>query len=232
MTTGFSYPTEYFLGEGQSNLQRCLEVSFEAAVTHNIGRIVIFTGAGKGIRLAIDNFLSQERYSSIDVVAVSFPHGSKFTDSTLEHGISEETATYIRAKGVPIVKAHLPFEPIKAHHDSHGILGQDLTLIGNALSIFCGSMSLCVQAALMACDAGEIELGEHVISMTSDTSVLVRASGTRDLLTDFVVREILCKPVLLTIVKSEVPTSSDENEEQLEEVAPLALQDGIDNQDS
>jgi hypothetical protein len=64
-------------------------------------------------------------------------------------------------------------------------------------------MSLCVQAALMACDAGEVEVGEHVIVLTSDTSILVRASGTRDLLTDFIVREILCKPVLLTIIKRE-----------------------------
>jgi hypothetical protein len=60
-----------------------------------------------------------------------------------------------------------------------------------------------VQAALMACDAGEVELGEHVIALTSDTAILVRTSPTERLLTDFIVREVLCKPMRLTVVKSE-----------------------------
>jgi hypothetical protein len=55
----------------------------------------------------------------------------------------------------------------------------------------------------MASDAGYVSLGEHVIAMTSDTSILVRAAGTSRFLTDLIVREILCKPVLLTIGKSE-----------------------------
>jgi hypothetical protein len=45
-------------------------------------------------------------------------------------------------------------------------LAQDLSIVGNALNIFCGSISLCVQAVLMACDAGEVEIGEHVVVMT------------------------------------------------------------------
>jgi hypothetical protein len=42
--------------------------------------------------------------------------------------------------------------------------------------------------------------------MTSDTSILVRAAGTERFLTDLIVREIICKPVLLTIGKSEKPS--------------------------
>ena len=64
-------------------------------------------------------------------------------------------------------------------------------------------MSLCVQAALIASDAGFISLGEHAICMTSDTAILVRTSPTQDFLTDFIVREILCKPIALTIVRHE-----------------------------
>ena len=106
---------------------------------------------------------------------------------------------------VPLIRAHLPFNPISAQYKNHGILGQDLTLIGNALSIFGGSMSLCVQAATMACDAGLLSLGDHVISMTSDTAVVVRTAPTEQLLTDFIVREVLCKPLYLTVGKSEEP---------------------------
>jgi hypothetical protein len=55
----------------------------------------------------------------------------------------------------------------------------------------------------MASDAGHADLGEHVMAMTSDTSILARAAGTERFLTDLIVREIICKPVLLTIGKSE-----------------------------
>jgi hypothetical protein len=69
---------------------------------------------------------------------------------------------------------------------------------------------LCVQAALIACDAGEVEQGEHVIALTSDTAILVRSSPTERLLTDFIIREIICKPMSLTVSKSEnrLPSSS------------------------
>lgn len=64
-------------------------------------------------------------------------------------------------------------------------------------------MSLCVQAALMASDAGYLELGEHAICLTSDTAILARTSPTTDFLTNFIVREILCKPMVLTVMKHE-----------------------------
>ena len=110
---------------------------------------------------------------------------------------------YLASHNIPVVRAHLPFDPIRSHHKDDGILEQDFSLIGNALRIFCGSMSLCVQAVLMASDAGYVDFGEHVLAMTSDTSILARAATTSRFLTDLIVREIICKPVLLTIGKSE-----------------------------
>ena len=64
-------------------------------------------------------------------------------------------------------------------------------------------MGLCVQAVLMACDAGAIPIGEHVIACTSDTAILARATCTTKLLRDFIVREILCKPAVFDIGKKE-----------------------------
>jgi hypothetical protein len=197
---------EYFFNEGISNLEDCLRVAFEAALGHGVDKIVIFTGLGKGPRLAVENFLSRDIYRHIRVVAVTFPQGKEFLDedrNTFTQEISSTEVDFMRLNGVALVRAHLPFDPISAHFRNHGILGQDLTLIGNALSIFCGSMSLCVQATLMACDAGEVILGEHVIALTSDTAILVRAASTARLLTDFIVREILCKPLFLNIGKAE-----------------------------
>jgi hypothetical protein len=204
MTEAFQYPTEYFLQEGKENLSRCLQATFEAALAHNIQKIIIFTAAGQGVRMAIEDYRSQDRFSEIQIIAVTFPSQIEFSvGEPAEHSIQPDMYEYLAVQHVPIVRAHLPFEPIRSHHEGHGILGQDFSLIGNALRIFCGSMSLCVQAVLMASDAGHVDFGEHVIAMTSDTSILVRAAGTSRFLTDLIVREIICKPVLLTIGKSE-----------------------------
>ena len=196
----------YFFHEGKENMEECVRASFEAAVRRNVNTLVIFTAKGEGPKLALQKFLVQPCYEHIKVIAVTFPYGQFFTNAKGERfqmEISHEDREIFKQGDIPIVRAHLPFDPIAAHHKNHGILGQDLTLIGNALSIFCGSMSLCVQAALMACDAGEVPLGEHVISLTSDTAILARISPTERLLTDFIVREIVCKPMGLTIARRE-----------------------------
>jgi uncharacterized protein len=204
MTNEFKYPTEYFLQEGKENLDKCLQSTFKAAVDHSIKKIIIFTSAGKGVMTAVRDYCPQEQFAGIQLIAVTFPNQTEFSagDSS-EHTISKKIGEYLASQNIPIVRAHLPFDPIRSHYKGHGILGQDFSLIGNALRIFCGSMSLCVQAVLMASDAGYVDLGEHVIAMTSDTSILVRAAGTSRFLTDLIVREIICKPVLLTIGKSE-----------------------------
>jgi len=155
------------------------------------------------------------------LIAVTFPSQTQFSagDSS-EHSISPDVAKFLAEHNIPVVRAHLPFDPIRTHYEGHGILGQDFSLIGNALRIFSGGMSLCVQAVLMASDAGHVELGDHVLAMASDTSILVRAAGTARFLKDLIVREIICKPVLLTIGKSE---DADRVLGPLQEDEPLEL---------
>jgi len=104
---------------------------------------------------------------------------------------------------VPIIRAHLPFDPIAPPFGDRGVLAQDLSLVESALNIFGGGMSLCVQAVVLACDAGAVGLGEHVIAMTSDTAILVQAAATTRMLRELVVREILCKPAILSIGRKE-----------------------------
>lgn len=224
MTNAFEYPTEYFLQEGKENLERCLQATFKAAAAHSIKKVVIFTSAGKGVMMALQDYCSQEQFAGIELIAVTFPSQTQFSagDSS-EHTIPSDVCEFLANRNVPIVRAHLPFDPIPTHYKGHGVLGQDFSLIGNALKIFCGSMSLCVQAVLMASDADYVSLGEHVIAMTSDTSILVRAAGTSRFLTDLIVREILCKPVLLTIGKSEKAESALEDSTEKTPATPELL---------
>jgi uncharacterized protein len=202
----FSAPTTYFLEEGRSNLDECLRVSFQAAKQQNIGTIVIFTAKGDGIRQALAEYSSQPDYEHIKLVGVSFPAGKIFKgsdDQPFTIKISQEERQWFAERNVPIVTAHFPFDGLKpAGHDA-GALARDLRLIADALNMFSGSMSLCVQSVALACDAGHIEIGDHVIAMTADTSILATATVTRNMLADLVIREVLCKPVIMTIAHGE-----------------------------
>ena len=198
MSSCFEHNTTYFWQEGKANLHDCLKVSFEAAKRHDITKLVIFTGAGLGVKEAYSDFIQQEENSHMKLVAVTFPLGHPNAHLFLANDLA-----WLEEHAVPLVRAHLPFDPIRTQYAGQGILGQDFCLLGNVLSVFGGSMSLAIQAVLMACDAGFVKKGEHVIALTSDTSILVRSAPTSHLLTDLVVREIFCKPVFLDISKKE-----------------------------
>jgi len=214
----------YFYDEGRAHLKDCLAIAFDAAQRYGIEKVVIFTAKGEGVHFALELIEREPKYKSIKIIAVTFPQGKTFTnrdkpDTRMEVEINSKSRKIFSKAGIPIVRAQLPFDPISASFRDHGILGQDFSLIGNALSIFGGSMSLCVQAGLLACDAGEITWGEHVITVTSDTAIVVRAAPTRHFLTDFVVREILCKPLFLTIGKKEpTPREMSDDAEGLEDL--------------
>ena len=195
----------YFLQEGRDNLSECLKIAFQAARQQSIEKIVIFTARGEGVQMALEQFSSQEENRKIKLVAVTFPQGKEFThdNKPLEVRIPDTAERAFREQGVPIVRAHLPFDPIAPPFPDRGVLAQDLSLVESALNIFGGGMSLCVQSVVLACDAGAIGLGEHVIAMTSDTAILVQAATTRRMLRELVVREILCKPAILSIGRNE-----------------------------
>jgi len=205
MPQQFVTPITYFLQEGRANLSECLKIAFQAAKQQNVKKIVIFTARGEGVRLALENFCAMGEYQGVNVVAVTFPQGKEFTSEgkPLRVEMPEETEILLRDHDVPIIRAHLPFDPIAPPFKDRGVLAQDLSLVESALNIFGGSMSLCVQAVVLACDAGAIGLGEHVVAMTSDTAILVQASTTRRMLRELIVREILCKPAILSIGRNE-----------------------------
>jgi hypothetical protein len=208
MNKQFTTGITYFLQEGRENLQECLRAAFGAAVNHNIQKILIFTAEGLGVSMALDEFCSQPEFSEIKLIAVTFPVGQPFTDAEknpLLIDITQERRERFRERDIPIIRAHMPFDPILPPHRHRGVLGQDLSLVASAFNVFGGSMSLCVQAVVMACDAGEVARSEHVIALTSDTAILAQAAPTRYMLTEFAVREILCKPAIYTIGRKETP---------------------------
>lgn len=207
MQKQFTAQTVYFLQEGRENLRECLTVAFHAAKQQNISKLVIFTARGEGVRMALESFCTQQEFSHIGLIAVRFPAGMMFTDkdrNVLDIEIPAADLDLFKQHNIPIVRAHLPLDPIAAFYKQRGVLGQDLSLVGEALNMFCGSMSLCVEAITLACDAGHVGFGEHTIALTSDTAILAQASSTARMLSELRIREILCKPVVFTVTRNEV----------------------------
>ncbi len=206
MANSFTAPTTYFLQEGRENLDDCLKIAFQAAAAHDVRTIVSFTSYGDGVKLALDSFCSRDEFAQIRLVAVTFPVGKHFTNTNSEPvrvQIADDLLASFAERRVPIVRAHLPFDVIEPSAAWGTVAGRGLNLLGETLSMFGGSMSLCVQAVTLACDAGHVDEGEHVIAMTSDTAILAMATVTRKMLSELVVREILCKPAVFTIGRKE-----------------------------
>jgi hypothetical protein len=206
MTKSFIAPTTYFLQEGRENLEDCLKVAFQGAVQHDVKTIIVFTAYGEGVKMALDQFRNRKEYEHIRLVAVTFPAGKTFTNQKkepFEVKIPEDLVELFAANRVPLVRAHLPFDAVDPSAAWGTVVGRGFNLLGETLNMFCGSMSLCVQAIALACDAGYVEQGEHVISITSDTAILAMAAVTRKMLSELVIREILCKPAILTIGRKE-----------------------------
>jgi len=230
MAKSFIAQTTYFFQEGRENLEECLKVAFQAAQQHSIGKIIIFTARGEGVQIALRDFCSQPQYAHIQLVAVTFPADKCFTDSqknrvTVE--IPDGVLNLFNANKIPLVRAHLPFDAVEPSAAQKTQVGRGYSLVGEALNMFCGSMSLCVQAITLACDAGHIAPREHVISLTSDTAILASAAVTRKMLSKLVIREILCKPAILTIGRNETSPMVLESEPQ----SPKQLADTASGQD-
>lgn len=226
-------PVTYFANEGRSNLPECLRLTFEAARLHGLNKVVIFTAIGEGVTLAIDTFLNQEQYAHLGLVAVTFPQGTPVSGETQGelHLFPGNVRNILSSKNIPLVRANLPFSSISAQYAHHGSLAQELSIVGNVLNVFGGGMSLCLQAVLIACDAGEVKVGEHVVVMTADTSLIVRAAPTRGFLTDLIVRQIVCKPAFLTISKDEaLPEASVADEENVADATDTRFLEGGSNE--
>ena len=225
MSKHFTFPVTYFLREGKANLRQTIQLSLEAVIAHNLEKLIVFTSHGEGLKLALEMTKSVEsRFSAIRLIGVTFPQGMRFTDKDNQDVVVDILPSDLELfarENIPILRAHLPFSPIPPSFKGRGHLGNDLSLVGNALLMFGGGMPLCVQSVLIACDAGVVPIGEHVVACTADTSILAQSTCTTKLLTDFIVREILCKAALFDIGKKEKIEAQLTLEENTDDPATL-----------
>lgn len=198
--------SEFFLAEGKANLQQCIMATLRAAHDSGLRKVIIFTAEGEGIVKALELINSVEAYKDIELIAVTFPPDYPFPAN--QHPvIPSDRERHFKAKGIPIIRQPLPFEGTLKAPTGDEIKG---TLIRATYNTICGGLALCVQSALMACDAEVVAEGEHVFAASADTAILVQACKSEHFFQGLVIREILCKPMILTVVKKEVVPKPEE----------------------
>lgn len=144
-------------------MRQCIAQAFLRCKELSIKRLVIFTSTGEGVLYALQEILPQPDYSDIEVIAVTPPVGRRYRldprdarSPIVGAGIASEVRNFLVGAGVVVISAHLPFKAIGGPESPTS----EMTLTGEVLSILGGGFPLCVQSALIACDAGAVNVGE------------------------------------------------------------------------
>ncbi len=203
MSDGKSEGIYYFSREGKQNLRKTITLVGAAAARWNLFKVVMFTADGDGPLRAAKSFAGKE----IQVIACTFPRGTTVAgrESTrVPTGIPDPNVReQLQANGVEIVQAGLPF-------DDAFIPGADdskLKTIVQTMNLVSGGLSLCIQAVIMATEAGLVSQGEPVIAMSADTAIVATGARKQRLFAPdgLVVQRFICKPEALDISRQPKP---------------------------
>jgi hypothetical protein len=205
MTT--SETTIYFDAEGRASMEQCIKHAADWCVSKKIETLVIFSGTGDGPHYAATKILPTEPYKGLRVVAVTPPYGRPYKlnpndpDSPLVHsGIKKAMRDDLTALQVDVVSAHLPF---KERYDGKERTSE-WTRVAESFGVLGGGFALCIQAILVACDAGFVAHGERVVALTADTALEAIACRTESFLAPLeglLVGHVICRPARYNISK-------------------------------
>lgn len=202
-----SLATTYFEGEGRPSMEACVRLAADWCVAHGMVTLVIFTGTGEGPHYAAKELLVDKKYKHLRAVAVTPPVGRPYRQTPGDpnsplviSGLNPAMREELVALGVGIVSAHLPFKELYDGKDRTS----EWSRVAHSFGILGGGFALCVQAALVACDAGLVDHGERVVALTADTAVVLRASRTECFLSPLeglLAEHIICRPERYNISK-------------------------------
>jgi len=205
MNEGVASSIFYFRNEGRTNLESTLCKALERAVEKDIAKIVVFTADGEGI-FSLHKMLMDKNVNNMKIIGVTFPQNRPFyteeKDGKMEKFFPKtsdsEIKEAIRKIGIPLVQGVMPFEEVIVP----GAKQSNMRIIKETLGLFSGGMQLCVQAALMATDAGCVDIGESVIAVAADTAIVVKGALSEYLFhphEGLNILEIICKPSKMTV---------------------------------
>lgn len=199
MNNGIECPTFYFTSEGKQNLGHTVNLVYKRLSELNIKKVLVFTSNGEGAFL-IKEKLGKKRTK---VIAVTFPYKKPFyidgpdgsKKQVFANTSNKEFCEGFKKKGIHLVQGVMALQDIFV--PGSGVYESKIQTINLTLSLISGGLKLCVEAILMATDAGLIEQGEEVIAFSADTAIVGTGCRKEWLFHTehgLEVREIICKP--------------------------------------
>ncbi|MCL5046085.1 MAG: hypothetical protein M1598_04745 [Actinobacteria bacterium] len=201
----------YFDSEGKARITDTIEVVRQRATDLGINKIVVFTSDGEGPR-ELSRVLSG---TPIKIIAVSWPYKQKFFGSEKEEPFFLPTSDpHVKEEleqiGVKLVQGSMPFQSIIIP----GVRDAKIEGIKAGLSLVSGGLPMCVEAIIMATDAGYVEPGEYVIAMSADTAIVANGVSSTWLFhpdEGMTISEIICKPKIFTVSRNKAEKDEHNN---------------------
>lgn len=184
-----------FEKRGKENTAETARIAVEAALQRNLP-IVAASNTGRTIRALLEEAEKQNYHGTI--VMVTHVYGMKQPDF---NELNDEEREALSAEGVRIVTAAHALSGAERGMSSvyKGIYPTEI--VAQTLRMFGAGVKVCVECALMACDAGMVRYASPAVCVGgtgggADTACIVLPSYTAKLF-DTKISEILCKPGLI-----------------------------------
>lgn len=186
--------TVYYSDGGQKRIKETVRLAIRRARVLRVNHLLIFTADGLGPKAAVDHLKGEQ---CPKVIAVTFPAGQVFLNENREPFTtklaSDTNRKELRSLGIEVVQGTMPFQEIIVP----GTSNPKTDAIHMTLGLLSPGTHLCVQAILMATDAGAVEQGEEVVAMCADTAIVATGALSHWLFhptRGLEIREVICKP--------------------------------------
>ena len=179
----------YFEKPGPQNTEKTIELALKRLDHNDIAKVLVATTSG---RCGLLTALAVKRAK---VIVVSHSHGFKEPN---HQSLLPEMRAKIIAAGAEILTCTHTFGGIgRAVRKKFGTFQID-EIIAQTLRTFGDGIKVAAEISLMASDAGLVDFGENVLTITgsdqgADTAAVIMAANAQQFF-ELKIREIICKP--------------------------------------
>ncbi len=181
----------YFDSPGEHNTDAALDAAVAYCRASGLKKIVLASSTG-----ATALKLKQKAGAGIDVIAVTYGAGTRFTEEVEQFNKNREALVHA---GVSIVRGvHALSGAERTFENKYKTGFLPLNLVSDTLRMFSQGMKVCVEVSIMAAEAGHISPAEDVVALGgsgegADTAVLMKPAYAANMFS-LKIKEILCMP--------------------------------------
>lgn len=189
----------YFKYCGEVNTEEVLRAVRSRCEDSDLSKIVIASETGRSVMRALDVF----KGTGIRMIVVThYPASTWGPKGKIPIGLKREVyaerLNRLKKNGVRVVQGTRPFAP--PSRSINWDYPTPESIVDKTLEIFGAGTKIAIEAAVMATDAGLLNEGEEVVSCAGtfkglDTALVVKTAYSAHLFGEFVVKEIIAKPV-------------------------------------